>query len=452
MLRPAIGAQGAGEEFVKLKRLLLYISMACASAGIAFGQPDCKVSTKLICQFPVSAQDLATNVTGGNVNSPVYEAAFKSALKAAGAINEAVAAQLTELPVPSATFGVVSLRRKGHEGGVPFDNLGPILTDRPDTVGQGHLFGGFSFQHFSFNAIDGKYLGALPIGFNFKIPNSTTTFYGSTSNQVSFQLNQFVGLLTYGLNKNTDLSVIVPVNHVNLQVTSSNFTALEKSCDACGFNSVPGSNSTVFTPGSATGIGDVVLNLKHMFVGMEGDRTAVALGGTFRLPTGDAFNYLGSGALGGSLYTLMEYRAKVAPHAKIAYQWNDGSKALNLQGGSSPRLPGGLQYAVGTDARLFDHITVAGDILGNQTVNGGTFNTSASTVTTSLGPATLYETTANKNSYTTVHFSGGVKFTPHPGLILYANVLVQLNNVGLRSEPVPLFGIAYNMKRHSKTN
>ena len=459
MPRPAISALGAGEKIVKLNRLLLCISIACVSAGFAFGQPDCNVSNKLICQFPVSAQSLTVNVTGGLANSAAYKAAFSAALTAASAINESVAAQLTQLPVPSATLGVVSLKRKGREGGEVFTNLGPILTDRPDTVGQGHLFGGFTFQHFNFNAVDGTYLGALPIGFKFSIPQSPTTVFGSTTSQVSFQMNQYVGMLTYGLNRTTDLSVIVPVNNVTLRVTSSQFNALEAdNCpDArtdCVYNNVSGTTTSNYVPGSASGIGDVALNLKHMFVGQEGDRTAIAAGATFRFPSGDSFNYLGSGAMGGSLYTLMEYRAPVAPHVKIGYQWNNASKALNLlgslQGSSPPRLPGGLQYDLGSDLRVRDNITVAADILGNQTVNGGVFSTASLSVPTSTGNQTIYTTKAGKTSYTTVHFSGGVKFEPRPGLLFYANVLVQMNNVGLRSEPVPLFGIAYNYHRRSK--
>jgi hypothetical protein len=39
-----------------------------------------------------------------------------------------------------------------------------------------------------------------------------------------------------------------------------------------------------------------------------------------------------------------------------------------------------------------------------------------------------------------------LKWSPRPHFLLYGNVLVQLNNVGLRSDPVPLFGIAYNFK------
>ena len=448
-----------GREFVKRKRLF-YIALVCAPAAIAFGQVNCNTSTKLVCQFPVSAQVLATNAVGGyqNGQNPAYQTAFNAALAAAGPINESIAAQLTQLPVPSATVGVVSLKRKGHEGGVPFDNLGPILTDRPDTVGQGHLFGGFSYQHFNFNAIDGVNLRALPVGFSFNAyskanPNDLQTFYGSGINNVAFQLDQYVALLTYGVNKTTDLSVIVPVNNVSLRVTSFDFKAFLYDSAKNQYENVTPTQGNVTTAGSASGIGDVTLNLKHMIFGQEGNRPAMAAGATFRFASGDAYNYLGAGALGGSLYGLMEYRASIAPHIKVGYQWNDSSRALNLASSSPARLPGGLQYDIGSDIRLLQHLTVAVDVLGNQIVNAGSFSTSATTLSgTGLpgGSTSVNSVTAFATTYTTSNFSGGVKWSPMAHLLVYGNVLLQLNNVGLRSDPVPLVGIAYNFKRRTR--
>jgi hypothetical protein len=452
-------------EFVKLKSLLLCISFACAPTVNAFGQLNCNTSNKLVCQFPVSAQVLASNVVGGyqNGNNPAYTEAFNAALKAAGPINESIAAQLTQLPIPSATVGVVSLRRKGHEGGIPFDNLGPILTDRPDTVGKGHLFFGFSYQHFNFNAVDGVDLAALPVGFNFK-QNVTTDgnayrqFYGSGISDVGFQLNQFVALLTYGITRTTDLSVIVPINDVSLKVTSSGFKAYLYDSAKNAYANVTPAQGNVVTSGSASGIGDVGLNLKHMIFGQEGERPAMALGATFRFPSGDSYNYLGSGALGGSIYSLLEYRATIAPHAKIGYQWNDASKVLNLNGPPA-RLPGGLQYDIGADVRLLQHLTAAVDVLGNQIVNVGSFNIANTSLTGvglgangAGGAVNVSSVNAFRTTYTTANFSGGLKWSPMAHLLLYGNVLVQMNNVGLRSDPVPLFGIAYNFKKQSKAD
>ena len=48
-----------------------------------------------------------------------------------------------------------------------------------------------------------------------------------------------------------------------------------------------------------------------------------------------------------------------------------------------------------------------------------------------------------KNSYNSDQIALGVKYKPWKNLILYGNVTFQLNNVGLRSAPVPLIGASY---------
>jgi hypothetical protein len=49
-------------------------------------------------------------------------------------------------------------------------------------------------------------------------------------------------------------------------------------------------------------------------------------------------------------------------------------------------------------------------------------------------------------TFTTANFSGGLKWKPFvkQDIILYGNVLIQVNDVGLRSDPSPSGGISYN--------
>jgi hypothetical protein len=431
--------------------MLLFISFACAQSVYSFGQVDCSTSNQLVCQFPVSATTLAKYQIGGT-------AAYQQAEKIANPINAAIATQLTQLPVPSATVGVVSLRQKGSEVGVPFDNLGPVLTDRPDTVGKGHVFMGFSFQHFNFNAMDGLDLGSFPTAFTYNASTplcntcaATVTGYANVTSNVGFKLDQYVGMVTIGLSRTTDISVIVPVSSVSIAVTSSNFTNYTYDSSTGIYNNATNPSLTpVSSTGSASGIGDVMVNFKQLVIGQEGSRAAAAAGATFRFPTGDSLNFLGSGALGGSAYGLFEYRARLAPHLKISYQWNDSSVLMSLGNTTgSGRLPGGLQYAGGADLKINRHLTLGADILGNQFVNAPTL--SLSTVSfgpvppTSSGvPATYSSETESPSTYTTANFSAGLKWSPIPHFLLYGNVMLQMNNVGLRSDPVPLFGIAYN--------
>jgi hypothetical protein len=429
-------------EFVKAKALLLFISFACMPTVYSFGQVNCNTSQKLVCQFPFNAQTLGVFAAGSN-SAPALATATEAV---ATPINALIATQLTQLPIPSATVGTVSVKQKGGDVGVPFQNLGPILTDRPDTVGKGHLFIGFSYQHFNFNALEGHDLRNIPIGFQYVTGNVTS--YDAVDSKLSFKLDQYVAVATYGFAKKTDVTVVVPINSVSLDVTTFDFQGYQYNQGTQTYGQIFSPTTSVFSSGSASGPGDITILFKQLLMGGGGSRAAIAAGVSARIPSGNSLNYLGSGAFGGNAYGLFEYRAVVAPHLKVSYQWNSNSQVMNLQAAPEDRLPGGLQYATGADAKINSHLTVAVDILGNQFLNVpsftlGTIPLPKSSTPQAGIPSSISSTTATSNTYTTTNFSGGLKWSPIRHVLLYANVLLQLNNVGLRSDPVPLFGIAF---------
>ena len=127
---------------------------------------------------------------------------------------------MTQLPLPSSATGVVFVFDKSINEDVPLENLGPILTDRPQTIGKKRLFVGFSFQQFTFNSIDGNSLGSLPFVFKSKLghpDNPTRPIYYQTE-RISFKLDQYVIVGTYGLTDRTDVSVVIPIERVSIGV------------------------------------------------------------------------------------------------------------------------------------------------------------------------------------------------------------------------------------------
>jgi hypothetical protein len=424
----------------------------------AFGQVNCLTSTKLVCEVPTSAAIVANAALG-------RAAGLTTAQGLAGAINSAIGTQLTQLPIPSASVGLVNLKQEGNPIGVPYNNMGPILGDRPDTVGRHHLFLGFSYQHFNFNAIDGIDLKSFAVGFqanttinslNSSAPDQAIV-YGTENTSVNFNFDQYVAVATYGLTHTTDVSVAVPFNHVNLSsVTIMPQTYVYDTTIQTWYNNTPPNASTVTYPssGSSSGVGDTVLSVKQM-LGKENLKAVTAVGASVRLPSGDALNYLGSGTYGVNVNGLFEYRSKVSPRFKIGYQWNGASQLVNLSAPPSQHLPGGFQYDAGADYSIFPGLSIAGDVLGSQFVNSQslqekTINLAQNAQTpppTSIVPsasAAAFPILASQpNTYTTANFSAGIKWLLKGHLLFYANVLVPLNNVGLRSDPVPLGGISY---------
>ncbi len=458
-------------QTVKVKIALLCV--AFASASLLSAQVNCPTastttSAPMVCQYPYSGSVLALIYYGGNLpadpqNDPVYQTLYAAGSRTATPINASIATQLAQLPMPSAAAGTVTLKLPGSDIGTPFNNLGPILTDRPDTFPRRKFFLSFAYQHFNFTEIDGLQLSNFVLGAqvpNVTLANNSGTFYGSLQSKVGLQMDQYIGLLTYGLTKSTDITVAVPVNDVTMNVTSSNYQGYFYATATSTYTllTAPGITTQVplVTSGSASGIGDVTLNVKQMLFGREG-RYAGAVGAQFRFPTGDANNYLGSGAWGANVYGLVEYRGTVmhhgiAPHVKVGYQWNGQSQILDIQNPPHENLPGGLEYGFGADYGLFRTFTLVADGVGNQYVNAPSLSAGSVTLppnTNQSGlqiPSTLATSISGNTTYTTFNFSGGFKWIlpkTREHLLLYANVMVPINNVGLHSDPVPLVGIAF---------
>ena len=459
-------------EFVKVKYFLLFVSFSCISIRYSSAQFSCPANPvggttePLVCQVPFSI--LNFNPTG---NPSIGSAATQSSLP----INGSIAAQLTQLPVPSGSSGSITLKEAGNPSGETFNDLEPVLTERPETIGFHHLYAGFTYQHFNFNALDGNSLAG--INFGFSSTSSPLTYYGTSTSNVSFKLDQSVALLSFGATRTTDISVVIPISSVSVTQTptvlplitvynslKTNYSTTSNGVTYTyvpGYNSIPSTNSLDSVSGSASGIGDLKFGVKQLLYGQSpangegGPNLAVAAGFNFRIPSGDPLNFLGSGAYGADLYGLVSYRSfrsPFSPHFKIGKLWNGPSPLLNPDGKGNVRLPGGMEFGAGTDYTkkiLGKRVTVSVDVIGNQFTNAPTLHTSTLNLNPSPPTPITFAQVSNE-TYTAINFSGGLKFNPTHQLLIYGNVLVQLNNVGLRSDPVPLGGISYNFDLRKK--
>jgi hypothetical protein len=417
--------------------------LAAFSASGAMAQINCAsgpASTKLACEFPFATGVLTNAQTTGNQSL--------TAQQVAESLNIAIATQVSQLPLATASAGTVEV----YKAGVPetFNNLGPILTDRASTIGKHRFFLGFTASQFVFTDIDGKSLNNLPFTYARPTINSsnqvTSITYTNQTNKADLKVDQVVGVATFGVTDRIDISAIVPWEYVSLSDTTANST---------NYTTDPNNNilfqtspTNTYFPGTAYGVGDVTFNIKREM--WTGEHATVATEFNLRTPTGDDANLLGSGAWGFNPFVVYSYLWKVSPHAKVGYQWNSKSELNNptLSAGGNQALPGGLQYDLGADWAVARQLTLAGDVLGNQFLNTPKIvvPTSATINLTKIGSSAtvpLYTTTTQNSSYTINSLSGGLKIAVVRDLVLSGNVLVQLNNNGLRSRPTPLVGISY---------
>jgi hypothetical protein len=319
-------------------------------------------------------------------------------------LTEDIGRQANLLPLASPSSGVILVYDPTLKTLVTgTDSLGPVLGERAETVGRHHLFIGFSYQFFNFNRIDGVNLSNFPnilVHTDDSDDNSTPTNVVTCSvntaanlngcafvrdrietvNSIHLKVNQYTTYVTFGVTKRIDLSMVIPFENVRLSLYakdtivpgSNGFSAVTPGTPDAGgsgppyffhlFKDCPNTspptglaglasnclNHTFPDPAftgsgsspasSASGIGDVVARVK--WNAWEGERVGFAAGLDMRFPSGDALNYLGSGSYGVKPFAVVSYRARIAPHALVGYEWNsDSITAGDLTTGVKASLP-----------------------------------------------------------------------------------------------------------------
>jgi hypothetical protein len=109
------------------------------------------------------------------------------------------------------------------------------------------------------------------------------------------------------------------------------------------------------------------------------------------------------------------------------------------------RLPDQFVWSVGTAVGVSRRVTFVADVLGDRVINSFRLvQTSVAGRGTSAGDATGLTLASDKQSFNMNNGSFGVKLKSVGNLIFTANVLVALDDSGLRDKYVPLFGVAYS--------
>jgi hypothetical protein len=389
--------------------------------------------------------DSQARLPDGSTHSAHFNSAFQSQFTQ---FNIALASQLAAIPMPSPASGftytfdeTLGVYQRSTQ------SFGPILVERPETLGKGKLSFGVSYQYYSFDSLEGLDLGAVPAVFT----HDDAQLGGGRSDVVTTltgidtSVNQMVLSLSYGLGGRLDLSLAVPFVSASLDAHSTaEIERVGTTNPAIHFYGKGGGDygtSAVYSDsGQASGIGDLVLRLKGHAV--RGDRLGVALGLDLRLPTGDEEDLLGLGTLGLRPFAALAFsHGRVAPHLNVGYQWNGESVlAGDVATGHKEEMPDQVTYAGGLDIGVTKRLTLALDVVGAYVIDSPrlvqqTFTTAGGTSYPQIGFVT--------ESYGIANGSAGVKINLFGRMLLDVNVLFKLNNSGLRDKVTPLVGLEY---------
>lgn len=436
-------------------------------------------------------------------------------------LNASIATALSVIPLTSPASGVITKIDPATGAELPASStLGPIFTERGETIGKHKFYIGVSNQDFHFTSFNGHSLKPLPLVNIAGEPSNVTLNGGiikalpTTSNLgADVRLSQDLAFLTYGVTSRFDVSVGLTIVHAG--VTASTYDVLTYSgngfANASGINPSYGNGAgsgncwcvDTLTPGVApgtgsapngsglslgevntsslakTGFGDMLLRFKGTV--LERRNAVLAVGTDLRLPTGDAKNFLGTGAtsarpfLALSLYTRpLNNWLVISPHVNVGWQFVGksilgGELAPALLSNPPPAygipiatskgyLPDVFSWAVGTEVALGHRNTVVVDILGNQIgwIHGipnmvmqsisdlpaaGAYTSTATGV-----PATATASgfvSAGRVSFGQYSGAFGYKAKIAGNLVGTFNMLVRFDNNGLTARAVPLFGLSY---------
>lgn len=419
-------------------------------------------SNKVICGIPQ-----LYGPAGLILPNPNHQAHFVASIQQSFTpLNSAVAQELSILPLASPASAITFTFDKTL--GVftrSTESYGPIFGERAETIGRHRIYFGANYQFFSFGNLDGINLKNLPAVFThaqFKINGVFPQFeqdYITTTNRIDLKLHQVTLFATYGITNRIDVSVAVPILDVHMGVSSSAHIVRIPPCeqnatcsDASAFGGVyhffnindplGSTDKTFSSTRQANGIGDVVFRVKGTIFNRE--RWSLAGGVDVRTPTGDELNFLGSGAPGVKPFIAASYRARISPHINVGYEWNgDSILAGDISTGQTARLPDQFFYSGGADLRIKPKLTVAVDLLGQRVLEGERLRQIPFTDVSGVVHDNIPNIQPFKGSFQEDDLSMGAKYSVYRNLLFTGNILVELDDAGLRARVVPLAGLSY---------
>lgn len=387
--------------------------------------------------------------TGISLPNSEHSAHFTSAFQSSfGPLVGSIVNQLASVPIPSPASGFLysfdsSLGVYSRSG----QSFGPIFAERAETIGKNKFLAGLSYQHYNFDRLDGISLKKIPAVFQHQ-PAADPEFQKdviTTSNSLDVQVSQTVAYFTYGVSDRLDISVAAPSATASVQIASDatiQRIGTSSQPDIHFFNTpFPGRDRETFAAaGTARGIGDVVVRAK--LTALRWKHGALALAADGRLPTGDEYNFLGSGSFGLRPFLALSSRiGNFSPHVNAAYQWNGHSVlAGDPQTAIAGKQSDQIQGAAGFDVAVTRKLTFAADYLFQQQRQGRRVR---QVPFAAANGALFPNVRVIRSSFTQSAASAGIKVNPIGDLLVSFNVLLALDDNGLRDRIAPMLGLSY---------
>jgi len=333
------------------------------------------------------------------------------------------------------------------------DLLGQLYLERARPIGKGKWNLTVSYQHVHVDAVQGHDLDSLRDNTLPIITQGSTNNPNAPSGNVLIKFPRYdVGLsvdevtlaATYGITDNLDVNLTLPILISSLSI---NATALTFTRNPNDNSLVPsGRRGKRFSQGTSTvaGVGDFFLRGKYR--AYTNDWLEVAGGLVLRMPTGDQDNFQGTGdwEMSPLLYISTRRFPVGGPVALQGYV--NGGVDLDID---DVNMSEG-RFGAGVDVALGERATLSLSFLGREPFHGfapaGFFNVPRYNPRTGcpigcsnqpMGP--LFGLDSARASYYALSIGGRVNLW-RDTVFGFANVLIPLNDQGIRTDPIPLVG------------
>lgn len=334
------------------------------------------------------------------------------------------------------------------------NSFGPIFAERAQTIGRGRVNAGVNYSKLAFKRVRGVDLSDVQLVFlhqnaDFEgcdeIFGEDCTLLGVPpleNDIITLDLNLdmnadvFAFYGTFGLTDWLDLSLALPV--INFDMRGSSVATVIPTSDPAvhffgGTQEDPALAAEKQTFGSATGIGDIVGRVKALII--PGENWDFGVLAEVQAPTGREEDFLGTGKWNAKgLVIISGTFSDFAPHANVGYEYRGSDLEQDV-----------VEVIAGFDQRLASWATLAIDLLGGFRVGDQKLKFPEDVHIQAPFERTVRVTNIPDRNDDILDGSLGFKFRTGGGLIIITNVLVPLNDGGLRSGVIPTLGLEYTI-------
>lgn len=354
-------------------------------------------------------------------------------------LNSQVGGELSSIRLNS---GVASL-------GVEFDTetgffvpttstFGPVYAERAQTIGARKLKFGVSYSRQEFKEFDGDDISGIEI----ILLTGTSVPPGFQSDllvvDADFEIEEDVVAFSaiYGITDKLDVGIYVPFLSLDYDIDShadiwgwdgstldvnGNPVLIKNPTPAQNpyhfFDSATGDSQDSKVWGDAEGIGDIIFRVKYHWLSARFADVGVLL--DVQLPTGDEDRFLGTGDTNVTPSLILSnsfLNGRFNPHVNIGYEIDSGGSEESE-----------LVWSAGFDTKITEWLTGAVDVLGSNELDGDGVGDDIFDVSLGVKVSPLYLFQKEEE----------------PSLVIFANVLLPLNDEGLRTDFTPTVGVEY---------